>query len=231
MTRRHLPFAALLFIVALMTPAEARAGLLITHGDTIKHLGDVPAPMKKDLPQELGGAAVGFKYSYFGVFWLDLWTWDGGYCLFKDKRFAPLTAAQAALMLNKQESELESPFLYRFPLGLLILAGVVLLVMVGMIAELRSQKRTSLLLEDPKYQHAVALLLDHERKDEATRAARQASGALPAGPTEDEARLNAFEAAVAYLINEGVPREEAVANLRKVLAATTEGTAPPEEEA
>lgn len=229
MTRRYLPFAALLLTVGLFTPAEAHAGIVITHGDTIKHIGDVPAHMKERLGPEFGTAAVGFKYSYFGVFWLDLWTWDGEYCLFKDRKAASLKPAQAAAILNIQESELDTPFLYRFPLGLMILTGVALLGLLGAVAERRSRKRTGLLLEDPKYQHAVALLFDHVRKDETARAARQAAGAAADGPTEDEARAAAFEAAVVSLTNEGVPREEAEANLRNVLAATAAATAPPGE--
>jgi len=64
-----------------LAPSEAGAKImLITHGDTIAHLGDllkVP-PGAKGLPvgQTLG---VGYKWSYGGLFWIDFWTWVGEY--------------------------------------------------------------------------------------------------------------------------------------------------------
>lgn len=222
MTCRQLRCGALFVAAAVFAPGRSEAGVLITQGSTINHVGDVPAELKQALPADFGGAAVGFHYSYFGVFWLDLWTWDGTFCLYAGKKYMALTPAEAAARLDKPESELSTPFLYRFPLGLMILGGLATLGVLGALAERRSKRKTVLLLEDPKYQHAVALLYDHVRKEEAALAARQAAGAAAAGPGEGDVGAAAFEAAVVYLTNEGVPREEAETNLQRVLAATAE---------
>src|SRR5947209_20527947 len=65
--------------------------VLVTQGDTISHLGDCP-------PQEIPGkpwerprrcSRVGYKYCYWGAFWLDLWTWGGEYCLYDGKMWVP----------------------------------------------------------------------------------------------------------------------------------------------
>src|SRR5436305_621679 len=107
--------------------AHAKGIILITHGDSVSHLGDVAAEYRAaDLP----ATAVGYKYSYFGVFWLDLWTWGGTYCLYKDKSYWELTPAQAAQLLKKSEADLGKPFLYHVPLGLVALIGVVVYLIV-----------------------------------------------------------------------------------------------------
>ncbi len=74
-------------------PSSASAKIvLITRGETINHVADIPQPTKNQLLQEIrqqGGKcadlAVGFRYRYFGVFWLDFWTWGGQYCTFHEK--------------------------------------------------------------------------------------------------------------------------------------------------
>src|SRR5437016_2616231 len=97
--------------------ASAKGIILITHGDTINKVGDIRNPeLRQQLAATGKNLAVGFKYSYFGIFWLDLWTWGGEYCVFEDKNYGPITAAQAAELMGVKESELGKPFLYRFPL-------------------------------------------------------------------------------------------------------------------
>jgi hypothetical protein len=60
---------------ALLSPsaASAKGIVLITWGETISHVGDA-SPQAR---QMLGTRQVGYKYGYFGVFWLDLWTHGG----------------------------------------------------------------------------------------------------------------------------------------------------------
>jgi len=70
--------AAVAALALWLQPAAAHAKgiILITHGDTINHLGDVASEYRG---AGLPATTVGYKYSSFGVFWLDLWTWGGTY--------------------------------------------------------------------------------------------------------------------------------------------------------
>src|SRR6266699_1336761 len=93
---RALPLA--LFALILL-PAPASAGaILITRGDSFSKIADIKDPeIRQKIRQATGkDMAVGFKYSYFGVFWIDFWTWGGEYCVFEDKNYSPLTPADAA---------------------------------------------------------------------------------------------------------------------------------------
>ena len=99
---RGLLFAVLLVGMFLIpSKAEAKGLLLITYGDSIKHMADVPAEAKEAITKDLGpDVAIGYKYSYAGLFWLDIWTWGGEYCLFKDKTFWSLKPEQAAQLMG-----------------------------------------------------------------------------------------------------------------------------------
>jgi hypothetical protein len=123
------------FALALFSPSEASAKfVLITSGETITHIGDV-TPQTKMGP---AGVKVGYKYNYYGVFWIDLWTSGGTYCVYEDKKYGPISSAEAAQLLGKSESDLSSPFLYRFPLGWLILGPLILIAAMVKIASLTS---------------------------------------------------------------------------------------------
>jgi hypothetical protein len=121
---RWLSLPLLAATLLLFSPAKAEAGVLITRGDTIGELGAIDPELLKaaDLPSNL---KVGYKYSYFGVFWLDFWTYDGEFCLYttKEEGYNPIEASVAAELLNISEDQLKAPFLYRFPLGLWIIIG------------------------------------------------------------------------------------------------------------
>ena len=149
--RALLPLAVLLFLPA---PASAKI-VLITHGDTIAHLGDITADQKAFVRQQVKQVAqrdldvqVGYKYSYFGVFWLDLWTWGGTYCLYQGKDFMDIPPQMAAMFLGKSEGDLSTPFWYRFPPLLLILIGLGILLVAAAIFKKSPQQRAQQLLED-----------------------------------------------------------------------------------
>lgn len=124
---------ALLTLFAGAGTAHARRGfLIITHGDAISDLGRVKPEFQEMVEQEGGPALdrVGFKYGYFGFFWLDLWNWDGEYCVYTGKTFHPVSKAVAAQMLGQSESTLSTPLNYRFPAGLFTLLGLGLIKML-----------------------------------------------------------------------------------------------------
>ncbi len=103
------------------------------------------------------------------------------------------------------------PFLYKFPLGLVIIGSLVILGGLGALFGKASPVPTSpaqvqQLLEDPRYPKALEIMAECGRQLEA-------AGPGPDGQTSS----NPFEAAVEYLVREGVPAAEAEANLNLIL--------------
>jgi hypothetical protein len=237
---RLLGAAAVAAIAFWLSPSAAHAKgiILITHGDTVSHLGTVaPQHRGADLP----ATAVGYKYSYFGIFWIDLWTWGGTYCLYQDKTYWELTPEQAAQLLGKSEAELSKPFLYTFPLGLLILAPLVVIGVLVKVFEKSPEQKLAAIRGEERYQKALEIFHTHASAppEPAPAAASEAITAAPAAgataappaPTEEEqlqARLAAgFEAAVEYLASQGVEREEAGRNLAALLSQPQPAAASP----
>ena len=121
---------ALVVATVWWTPTRAEAGgfFLITHGDTIKDLGELPADSRAGLdvgPEKT--LRFGYKYSYFGLFWIDLWTWGGEFCLHNgDKQYEGITVEQAAQLMHREPGQMKKPFFYSYPEGLVIPGGLFL---------------------------------------------------------------------------------------------------------
>lgn len=168
---------------------EAKGIVLFTHGDTIWKVTD---KQTDDLRSE--GLSIGYKFWYGGLFWIDFLTSDGTFCLFKGDRFQPITEAQAEELAGE---DLASPFLYRWPLGWLIV-GVLLVLLAA-----------SKLLSGAKAKAGSSDLLDAMRVVESTIASANA--------TTDGERTAAIEkgiaAGVAHLENRGMSKEAAQASL------------------
>ena len=89
------------------------------YGDHIVHVGDSRE------------GTIGYKFSVVSLACFHLWTWGGTYCVYErvlDKtrlteKYRPISVAEAARLLGKNESELRTPFWYRFPPGLLVLGA------------------------------------------------------------------------------------------------------------
>jgi hypothetical protein len=210
--------------VVLLSPSEASAKILITRGDVIKHIGNVAEQQRQFLaPAVRNQVAVGFKYSYFGIFWLDLWTWGGEYCIYQGDKYEPLTPTQAAILLNTSESELSTPFLYKCPLGLaIVVVAIAVIVPVTLVQKQRAKRRFEEhvrdLFQDERYQKALDVMAEEAKKQEAARAQAETEAAGGTGTEEPPPADGGFEAAVQHLISKGVPREEAEANLRLMLS-------------
>ena len=124
--------------------AHAKRGFkLITTGTSLSELGPVKAEHMEDVKLPVGTTLdkVGYKYDYFGLFWLDLWNWGGEYCVFSGDNYAPVDKKEAARLMGTDESKLGKPLNYRFPYGLDILLALGLLKFVPRI--LASRKRKS----------------------------------------------------------------------------------------
>jgi hypothetical protein len=199
---------------ALLAPAEAGAKIiLITHGDTITHLGAANDRGKKFPPS----VRVGYKHSYYGLFWIDFWTSDGTYCVYEGDRFAPISAAEAAELLGKREGDLSPPFLYQVPLGWLIF-GPLIGIWIG-VSAFKKEKPSELakLFEDARYRKALDVLNEHYAQSaHAAPAATdqpEPASAAPAPAGEDERFQAAFRAGVQHLVQEGIDAPEAERNL------------------
>lgn len=198
----------------LSGPARSEAGLVVfTHGPTIRHIAELNAaqqdaarrlippdfaPLRRVQPDQnnvgMANPALGFRYDYIGAFWIEVWTWNGTYCLYEGRRARPIPPAQAAELLGVSVDELPKPFAYRFPPGLLAIGGLILLSTAGRLLRQRRQQRLETAQGDPRYQQALQLYQQGRQ-------------------TED-----AFEEAVVYLEREGIPRGEAMKTLRALLA-------------
>jgi hypothetical protein len=125
MIHRILPLVALLF-VCFAAERSAHAGkgfLLITSGDEIRKVADLKPEFKEMADEELGpGVEVGYKYEHFGLFFLEVWAWDGKYVLFREDEYWDPSEAEVAEMAGVSSvDELGKPWQYTFKPGLLII--------------------------------------------------------------------------------------------------------------
>jgi hypothetical protein len=227
------------FAVIGFSPSRglAKGFFLITHGDTVSHVASLPENVKAELRKVPGmgsNPSVGYYYSYFGIFWLDFWTWGGKHCLYEGKTvWKDVPVPVIASMLNKSEDQLSRPWNYTFPPGLLILVGIVGIGVLAGFLRKSPEAKVKILLEDPRYQKALEILNEEAKREEAAAAARakaqSESEALVAGMVPAEAPPGVdkpYAAALNHLINEGIPAQEAKQNLNLILATLA---APPPE--
>jgi hypothetical protein len=206
-------------------PAQAQAGIpiLITHGDHISHIGEV----SREHQPNLKVSKVGYKYSYFGIFWVNLWTWGGTHCVYEGNSYQPIPPAVAAALMGKQEGEVGVPWLYRIPLGWLIIGA---LVVVGIIANVREKSSASQVaspFQDPRYLKALEVMREQFAKVPAAAPAEAGPGqeAIAEANTDDDSRFRtAFEAGVQSLVEAGVAREEAERNLALMVHALSQAS-------
>lgn len=144
----YLAFAAVLLFGTGQAHAK-RGFAIINTGSTFSEL----APLKKENLNKLNENerlevqmsnydTVGYQYSRFGIFWLDIWNWSGEYIVYNkvSENGGIVTPAQAALLMGVEESKLPKPLNYRMPFGLMILVGLLSLKIVPRII---AKKRAS----------------------------------------------------------------------------------------
>jgi len=220
--------ATLGVLYLLPARAEAKVPFLITYGDSISQLAPLPAD-KKDTLEKLTkpGTQIGYKYSYFGLFYLDVWTWGGEYCLFEGKSFWSLKPEQVAELLAVPVEKLPKPFFYRFPslLSLLVL-GLIALLIIGRFVK-SDEEEAAELLKDERYREALDLFRKKYEEQSAAAPAAPAEGAAagdkPAGEAEESedaddepkspALTAALEVGAAHLTSKGIKPEDAKAKL------------------
>ena len=102
------------------------------YGDHIVYIGDGG----DEAVLRHGARNIGFKFTVVSIACFHLWTWGGTYCVYEpvfenkrlSERYKAISSAEAARLLRKDESELTTPFWYRFPPGLMLLPALVLWV-------------------------------------------------------------------------------------------------------
>lgn len=120
---------AALGLLASPTHACAQRGVLIFGaGDTISHYADANLDGDPELEAALGfeDPAIGYRYEYFSLFFLDLWTGEGELVLYDQAtdRYVRLSDEVALDLTGRSAESFGEPFLYRFPLGWLRIGAV-----------------------------------------------------------------------------------------------------------
>jgi len=213
--RLWLPGIALLGLLAW--PSTSSAKVLITRGDAFTPFGEIQ-PGKRPFGLQANVTTVGYKYAYFGIFWLDIWRYGGGYCIYHDKEYSPISKADAAMLLGVPESRIGEPIWYRFPPGALILGGVVAIgVVAAVLKQIRKQKILAM-VSDARYQQALDVFREQVALNEAAKQAAEqpVEGDDPA-PSAPVDLPDPWEAAIDSLTGAGIERPEAEENFGKVL--------------
>lgn len=206
---------------ALLSPSEAKGCVVTTWGDTISHVGEA-SPQAK---HKHASNRVGYKYSYFGVFWIDLWTHGGTYCVYEGKSYNEIAPGEAALLLGKNDAEMSTPFLYRVPLGWIIFGPLIVIGIICWALETTSAKEGTPLFQDARYRKALEILHEQYAKQPATPPVQATE---TQSTSEDDIRVRvAFEAGVQHLIENGIPRDEAEQNLGAMIQALPQPDAAP----
>jgi len=151
---------------------------------------------------------VRYIHQRFGLFYLDLWTWDGRYRLVSGEQYWNLEPQQAAELLGISIGVLSTPLLYRLPPGL----GIVILVraiFAGVkIRERSTTNKLQALSDDARYQRALDLIKKRTKAPH---------GETTDEPVAEEASQRGFDDAVTYLTGEGIPDSEARTNLQSMI--------------
>lgn len=178
--------------------------IIYGHGETIKDQGKFPDDVQKQLEQELGApVSIGFMYSYFHIYYADLWTWNGQHVIHSSDKYWKLDDnLKSQLLGNSSDLKLSKPVLYQFPPGLMIVATITLCVMLKPIVFPSTEKQLARLSSDPQYMSALEVL-------------------FPPGkfPLQTEYSEQDFESAVTTLVGQGMSRKKVEKNLRLLAAA------------
>jgi hypothetical protein len=221
-SKMYLPLLATLTLATLLpSKAEARRGLvLITTGDTIKHIADVATDLQPVI-REVTGSSVDYKVGYLhqriGVFWIDLWTWGGEYVLYDESEqdLWELNAEETAALMRTTPDKLSAPLFYSFPPGLLAL-GVIGAVCVGLNTfagktDPQEDEHVDTLLSDSRYEEALVAIVDHYNLKQMAANEEAESGVASQQTFEDDAVV--FDHAVQKLVEQGIDYNDAFCNL------------------
>ena len=158
------------------------------------------APLSESQRDELGPSygpehLIGFGYQTVALLGIDVWTWNGRYCIYADRACDEVSAARTAEVLGIAEADLPKPWTYSFPPG----AIICVLLLAGWVAYASRRKRMIAARpnasDDPRYQRAMEMVMAGTK-------------VLPLNEQGAAMRDN-FPAGVEYLVENGIEREEA----------------------
>jgi hypothetical protein len=229
---RGLPAA---LVLLLSVPSASRAVVLITRGDTLKELGKVNPerlsaltnPALRDALKPMAARlAVAFEYHYWGIWWVDFWTWGGKFVVHDTSTATvyDISAEEAGALLDGSGTA-SKPFWYTFPPGLLIIAGIIALCIIGGLFSMAKERKVKELFDNDAYVQALNIMSEHAeqrsaevaRREDEMRQARERGEPVPwenaVLPPDD----GGWSKAVDHLEREGIPRPEAEKNLSAML--------------
>ena len=129
---------AVVLVVGAGGVAEARRGggaVIINTGDDILHIRDLPNadvlqsaddPDSEVLGDRMVFGKLGYRYERFGVFWMDIWRWDGEFVLYSGDTYVSIDDEMVEALGGASV-----PWRYRLPDGLLILIAAAYLGFIG----------------------------------------------------------------------------------------------------
>jgi hypothetical protein len=123
-----------LLLIATLTAGIAHAQIVeLRDGETIAPLGVVPVE-KRDAVRELtalGSIDVGYVYDDVQLGGVSVWTSNGRYCLYTERRYWVLTEHQACVVLGV--TKIVPPRPYHFPSGLIDAGAIAILAGLGFV--------------------------------------------------------------------------------------------------
>ncbi|GAB4139943.1 MAG: hypothetical protein Tsb009_09080 [Planctomycetaceae bacterium] len=225
---------ALIASIAILSSdeqAQARGIILITHGETVKHVADLPEEMSERLFQRMKkNYAVGYRYNAFGIFWLDLWTWGGDHCIyFEDEELGlqvtDINDAQFEQLAGKPKHQFPRPWFYIVPPGLLVIGGLILVALPFALKahterKMRAEKYKDL-IADKRYAKALEIALgendsgdpEQGQSPPAHAAIDESNKTESAEDARESTKPDPFTEAVQYLVDHDVSRKDAEENL------------------
>ncbi len=197
----------LIVVVAWAWTDTARAvAPVLGWGDKILHLRNLPPDLKESVHQQLHfHTAIGFHYHHCFVFGesCDLWTWGGGFVLYNDERYWQFDDDDLQRLLGKElYGSLSVPWTYRVPPALPVFAVIVVCIWLISRRKARAQQVAYEIESDARYQQALELYAESLPED------REASSSE---------RQEAIDSGVGFLVAQGIPADQATANLNWLL--------------
>src|ERR1043165_5981728 len=116
---------ALLVLAGPMVTAASAIPLHVGWGTTVVQVAPLPSRIAADVERRTGKhEAVGYKFQYVAVVGLDLWTWDGAFCVFepatrgRSLSYSVIPRKLAEELVKDAGYPLVVPWAYRYPTGL-----------------------------------------------------------------------------------------------------------------
>jgi hypothetical protein len=127
--------------------AHARRWVIFGGGETVSAVAEIEPALAAEVQQtlQLAEPAIGYSYGFFSLFFLDLFTFEGGYVLMDRASggFIRLDEAEVARLAGKPIDQLGKPLLYRFPLGSTLLGLLALFFALRMYLAYRADAAAS----------------------------------------------------------------------------------------